>query len=308
MDFPTLCTVFKEWEARVDSIREFEKKESSYYHNGKRVIQLYRELLDFLRSHEPAWRQWMTDYLEKNRKEIFVKWWVTHVDKWVHENHNYNSIQLHPKTQEEWDNIFGDDPATCFELAKRVVMDARTRYDFSHCDDLTIKALHEGKEHSGGWWGCDICDTQEELWKTEMSRRVRQSAHPLLNPDKSKCLHYYWRHKEKLNTLGNWTPPHVWGTINTTRFDSHTCYDFEEYSTYLRLERTKNYSQTGQTPCQAIETLLNISRYNSVATINYYENYETEFNAFVLLWNKLDLFQLSFDLDLARLRQIEDMY
>ena len=42
--------------------------------------------------------------------------------------------------------------------------------------------------------------------------------------------------------------------------------------------------------------------------IRYCEHYKTEYDAFILLWNKLDLLPLSFELDLERLKIIEMMY
>jgi len=51
-----------------------------------------------------------------------------------------------------------------------------------------------------------------------------------------------------------------------------------------------------------------IMKYYGGWEIRFYEHYKTEYEAFILLWNKLDLLPLSFELDLARLKEIEEMY
>lgn len=294
----------------MKDIHEFENKTGHYYHNGKRVIQLFKELAEFLRTHEPAMRQWMMEYLDKNRKEIFVKWWSNHVSEWAKDVRNHNNITLHPNTQQEWDTIFGDDKATCFELAHRVGTEARSRYDFKNCDDLTILAIHEGKEHDGTCWGCDLCDEQTHAWETELVRRITNSCHPLLNPDKGKYLHYGWRHKEKVAMICDQEPPHRWGTVySEERYHRGTmCYTLEEYEAFMRRTRRKKYGETGQTPKQAIEPILYEAVYHGGWGIRYFENYKTEYDAFICLWNTLDLMPLSFELDLRRLQEVEEMY
>lgn len=309
MDFPTLCALLKEWGTRIKDVCEFENITSDYYRNGKRAIQLFRELADFLRMHEPALRIWMTEYLAKNRAEIFVKWWSTHVSEWAKDQMNkFPKKKLHPHTQQEWDRLFAEEPEACFTLAKRVTADAHNRRDITQCDDLTILAIHEGRECDDDAWECYFCDTRDDAWTTELQRRLLHSSHPLLNLEKARFIYLSWRYKDALRALGDWTPPHFWGTVPAENRQEKDCYDLEEYTNYMRKRRAEDYGKTGQTPMQALEPMFFIPRYYGGWSIRYYEHYKTEYDAFILLWNKLDLLPVSLTLDLARLREIEEMY
>jgi len=308
MNFEALCVILKEWEMRTKDIDQF-NKEGPYYHNGKRVIQLYRELAEFLQINEPAMRQWMMEYLDKNRKEVFTTWWTTHVSEWAKDQiQKYPKKKLHPNTQQEWDRIFGNEPVAKFDLAYRVTMDAQAKVDMSKCEDLTLLAYHMGKECDSNGWFCDLCDMPEMWWKEELQRRIANCAHPLLNVKNARFMHYGWRYKTHLEKLGDWIPPHFWGDYRTDGHEEKDCYDLEEYKTVMRTRRAKDYTKTGQTPKQAIDPMFFLMRYYGGWEIRFYEHYKTEYEAFILLWNKLDLLPLSFELDLGRLAEIEIMY
>jgi len=305
MDFPTLCTILKEWETRTKDIYEFNKEGGSYYHNGKRVIQLYRELAEFLTTNEPAMRQWMMEYLDKNRKEVFTTWWTNHVAEWAKDQiQTWSKKKLHPNTKEEWDRIFGDEPVAKFDLAYRVTMDMKAKIDMSKCDDPTLLAYHEGNECDDNGWFCDLCDMPEMWWKEELQRRLANCIHPLLNVQKARFMHVGWRYKKRLEKLGDWEPPHLWGDVYNERREENDCYNLEDYKTCMRTRRAAEYKKTGLTPKQAIDPMFFIMKYYGGWEIRFYEHYKTEYEAFILLWNKLDLLPLSFELDLARLKEI----
>ena len=215
--------------------------------------------------------------------------------------------RLHPNTQQEWDRLFGARREACFDLAKRVTVDAFSIKDVTKCNDLTILAIHEGRECDHNMWECYFCEERESAWKKELQRRLLESSHPLLNPDKAKSIHYRWVYKEDMSLLGDWEPPHVWGTLRAHHED-RDCYNIDEYKDYMCKRRAEEYTKTGQTPMQAIAPILFIPAFYGGWGLWPYKKDNTEFEAFILLWNKLDILPLSLELDLQRLNQIEEMY
>jgi hypothetical protein len=297
-----------EWKNRVGDIWSFRCNFTPHYRNGKRVIQHFRELAEFIKTHEPAMHQWMMTYLEKHRNEIFLKWWSTHVSEWAKDHaQRFPTKKLHPDAKEEWDRIFGNDPATSFASAKRITLDIHNLADVKKCDNPAILAIHEGKECDDDMWDCSKCDTQEHDWKTELQQRLLHSSHPLLNVEKT-YKDSTWKYNDIMNTLGDWAPPHFWGDIYDENYKEIDCYDFEEYIEYMRKIRQKDYGKKGQTPMKAIDTLLSLTCHYGGWDNEYHKNYKTEYEIFILLWNKLDLIPLSMELDLERIRQIEEMY
>ena len=304
MEFSILCETLKEWQTRIADIKEFQNEKGNYYYNVRRVIDHFRELSTFLRTNEPALRTWMMEYLTKHRKEIFVKWWTNHVSEWAQEQvSRFPRKELHPNTQAEWDKVFGKEKDTCFSLAHTVAKEAHTKHDIKFCDDTTIVAIHEDKEHDGNDYFCDLCDEQESLWTGELKRRLKNSAHPLLNPTRGYYFYFHWEDKIE---LGNWSPPKCFGTVYEERGKSHDCYDFEEYkknivSLFLQEKR-------GNTPIQATKHFLDHALFWQGWKISYEHDYKNEYNAFLLLWDCMDRIEPSIELGLPILQEIEEMF
>jgi hypothetical protein len=301
MDLSGICTILKEWETRIEEIRQFEQEGHHLYHNVKHAIGLFRSLASWLREQTPLLRTWMNAYLVKHRPEIFVSWWGTNFSNWAIgtlEQHRYRS--LHPHAQMEWDRMFGSDPATCFSLAHRVAIAAHSKIHFDHCDDITILAIHEGKEHESDGWSCNLCDDQEDVWRTKIIHDLQHCHHPLLNTELRRWLHMSWRWKDRMATLGAWEPPHMYYEI-----DRSTCYDTEQFKTYIRTIREEI---NGTTPCSIMISFVKIVLFYGAWRPLYFNDYKNEYNTFLLLWNCLDLVEATLELDLPRLQQIEEMF
>ena len=300
MDFLTLCTTINEWKTRVLTIQQFEEEGHPMYHNVKHTIGLFRSLASWLREQIPFLRIWMNAYLMNHRAEIFVAWWGANMTDWaVGTVEHYRHHTLHPNAQTEWDRIFGSDPATCFSLAHRVATLAHGKIHYDHCDDLTILAIHEGKPHESDGWSCALCDDQEDLWRKKVLHDLQHCCHPLLNVERRKWLHMSWRWKDRMATLGAWEPPHMYLEIDHT-----TCYDTEQCKEYIRSRRSEI---KGTTPCSTMISFLGIALFNGAWKPFYFSDYKNEYNAFLLLWNCLDLVEATLDLDLPYLQQIEEM-
>lgn len=304
MDFSILCETLGEWKRRFADIHEFENEKGYYYYNVRRVIDGFRDLSVFLRKHEPAFRSWMMEYLEKHRNEIFVKWWTHHVSEWAKEQvSHFPCKQLHPNAQVEWDRVFGKEKSTCFSLAYTVAKEARERRMMRFCDDKTILAIHERKEHTDNGFFCDLCDDQESLWANELIRRMEHSAHPLLNPGRSLHFHRSNHWKEEFD-IGDWAPPKLFGTIYEEGGKSHDCYDFEEYKQHMVTSFLEH--KRGNTPIQAIKYFLSHTVWHGWR-IPYGNDFKHEYNAFLLLWNCIDRIEPTIEMGLPILQEIEEM-
>jgi hypothetical protein len=304
MDFSDICELIEKWKYYEKEISRFENKCDPYHNNVKRVLDLFTELAGFLEINLPRFQTWIMAYLEKHRLQIFVSWWNNHVSTWAESQikNNFPDKHLHPETERIWDSVFGDSAETRFSLAKAVVEKMREQRLFKYCDDLTILAHHEGKPCESNGWYCDMCETQEERWHTELKRRALHSYHPLLNKDRSTYL-CFWT-KQLPEHMALWTPPHAWGTIYTER-ESFPCYDISQYEEYITESRKKTYAKDGQTPIQATKDFLFEALYHGGWRINFYKT--DEYDTFVALWNKLELIPISIRLDMPRIQQIREM-
>lgn len=201
--------ILREWFWRIKQIQDIDDQETVAFGNVSLAMERFQELAAFLQAYLPTLRTWMMDYLDKNRSEIFIRYWATEIHNHALRTH----LILIPHLQQgikEWDSVFGKDPATCYDLADQVAKKTRAIWNVSHCDDPTIMALHEGKEHhtSCEWFGCDHCEDQQRAWEHELMRRLTESSHPLLNHNKRTFLHY--RFKKELDEVvvqQKWEPP-----------------------------------------------------------------------------------------------------
>jgi len=201
--------ILREWFWRIKQIQDIDDQETVAFGNVSLAIERFQELAEFLQAYLPTLRAWMTEYLDKNRSEIFIRYWATEIHNHALRTH----LILTPHLQQgikEWDSVFGKGPASCYDMADQVAKKTRAIWNVSHCDDPTILALHEGKEHkySCEWFGCDYCEDQQCAWEHELMRRLTESSHPLLNPKKQISLAYTFR--EELDSVviqPKWEPP-----------------------------------------------------------------------------------------------------
>jgi hypothetical protein len=310
MEFSEISTILEEWQSRTDDIDNFKNERSPYHNNGLRVLTLFRTLAAFLQEKEPLLRSWMMSYLNNKRVYIFGLWWNRHFTKWavnqVEDTHPEKE-SLHPAIEDQWNTILGTDHEDKVSVAKRMVEYYHTRQDVKDCDDITIKAIHEGRNCISNGWFCDYCETQELLWKSERVRRIKTCHHPLLNEEQCGYLACY--HKEKHPELCSWEPLHVWSRTFLSSRTTKYIYDWNEYKDYLQTSRERCYTKTGQTPRQAIEDFLWETEYHTgILNISYSTKWHKEFDVFCKLWNRLDTISVSLEYDLKRVEEIQAMF
>lgn len=295
-----LENIMKIWHQHITTIKEIDKPNTISYGNVNICIQRFRELADFLQQHVPMMREWMMNYLQEHRKEIFYTFWRNHIHTWLKGHIDRNQRHhLYPQAEQEWDHVFGS--SYPFSLALQRTLDLQAIRSIDKCDDVVIRAIHQDIEHNGGWWGCDYCDEQEMAWNHELQRRMQHSLHPLLSTEwngyQIKGLLLNWKDGD------TWEPLHNWGWIH----HQQPCTDLNEYKQYIKSRLIEFQSSNGLTPIQRIRPLLNyILSHKGWCIQNEYSN--SPYHRFLQLWNTLDLVLYSIQLHLPILIDMEVDY
>jgi len=264
--------IISEWEFRIKQINLFNTPEMLTYGNVNVAIDRYRSFVIFIRHYTPILRKWMNQYLVEHRKHIFIKLCgsrlynelLSPIDSTRH------YVTSHYTTaHSEWDAIFGATPAR-FLIAHDAATALYKKIPIVECDIPSIIAIHEGLDHTTDWWGCDRCDTQKDLWSQELTRRFKESEHPLQNPTYRQ--HMGHTYATELEQLGEWEPPHLWFDIDSYKQSLQT-----EYSTYVKVN--------GQTHFQQMKTLVS----SVVRMCGLPDSKKDPYYRFFQLWNKLDI-------------------
>jgi len=283
-----------EWNFRVRQIKDIDKAETVSYGNVNLAIDRFLALSIFLRSYLPFMREWMMTYLETNRAAIFTRWWREHINKWaVNHIDRFTYITLHPDAT-QWDTAFPETKSVAD--ANSILKEITGIRDISKCDIPKIATMHDGKEHNGDWYGCDLCDTQEYLWKNELCNRIKTADHPLLNmtlPLPESVV------------PSTWEPPHTWS------YEQSQWLTIEAYKEVMQKVRDTVHPKTqsvnrpmyiGKTPIQIIRIVMPLMlQYGGwkLNEINYVS--KDSYILFIQLWNVLDLVSYTTFLDLPTL-------
>jgi hypothetical protein len=281
--------ILTEWEQRVDQIKNFSRQHTISFGNTPLAVQRFRDLSRFLMLHEPRLREWMMDYLAKNRSEIFKSWWGSRIHSWMKDHlERWHARDLPPNAKEEWNRVFGT--TAPFEAAMERADALRATLAISFCDVPEIVAAHEGRDHHYDWDGCVHCEEQEWRWHRILSKRLLDSPHPLLNPALLATL--------KGDVPSDWEPPHEWGYM-----DRGMAYDREAYEEHLKKGRTSAW-KVGNTPFQKMTALIaEVFRGGAWELPHFYQ--KTEYHRFMQLWDRLDLIYSTVEMDLPNMVELE---
>ena len=310
MEFTEVKDILENWTILAEEIDKFcqdhpYKKHNPHMNNARRAIFLFYELMDYLTESLPLLEQWMNEYLAKNKKEIFIRWWGEHVPNWAEDQlQRFSDYGLYPNVQEEWDAVFGENRATCFSLAHSFALELRSKRSMEKCDNPTILAIHEGLDHDGDWYGCDLCDDQEHQWHAELLHRLQTCAHPLLNKNRRTRLLWGWNK----HSLEHWSPPHAWGVIHDTHRSGEMCYQLDVYKATIDNSDTKAIKQ-GYTRIQAIRPFLwdAFGRGKLQPPFKYTKQHDKPYESFVFLWNRLGVLPFCIELFTERMKMIEKL-
>lgn len=297
--YEELCSILEEWNSQIKIIQGFNAPNTFSYGNVNLCVDRFRNLADYLRTHLSTLREWMMTYLKENRKEIFLQFWMTHIQRWMKGHiHNIQRETLHPRAEEEWNRIFGS--IFPFSIALQRVQDLQAILPIEKCDDVVIKNMHKGKSCSNWDYYCDLCEDQEYCWKSELERRIMNSQHPLL----SGVFNHYQK-KDLLSALEEtWEPPHMWGWSH----DNKPIYDLDKYKQDIYFKTLKHQIHTsGLTPIQRLRpyyyTLLNRRGWHIPQL-----SLKNPIDVFFELWNTLDITMYSIQIDLPNIIDLEVEY
>ncbi len=322
MDFNSVRNILLEWKTKSSQLHLRGENEDLNYRNSLLVATKIKDLANFLRSEEQNLRQWMMKYLAENRKKIFLKSNSSLVLHWAKDKvlEIFPKVKLHPEVAAQWDSVFGTNPAKSFSLVQRVVQDHRSRTEnqmqtfkdiASKCDDLTIIARHEGIEcQYMDWIGCELCETQCNIWRKELVRRMTHSQHPLLNSeDKLNHITCYWENgKMKPKEVPeDWIPLHHWCHCYSNHCEYSYCYDYDEFIKYMKKNMGVTFAERGLTPVKACSDILFNVTYCARLEPRWDTNFDDEYSVFDLLWNSLDIISASYDYVIARADELTAM-
>ena len=213
---------FIEWERLVKSIRDFNESSSDYFHNAPYALQKCKDLLEFMKKEAPTLREWCNRYLEENRDELYVKFWLDH--GWNHLNtHNGGTGNLRfPPRQEDlhqeflgvWERIrrlMGEREENDFQFALTKLMDTHRIHDIEFCRIQEILDIHEGKPCDSNGWYCWLCDDMNEIWHRYLLNSLKETKSIFFDKNE-KEIFLHKAIEEKLAPFG-WKPPSTTSSI-----------------------------------------------------------------------------------------------
>ena len=282
--------IISEWEFRIKQIELFNTPEMLSYGNVNVAIDRYRSFVVFIRYYTPILRKWMNQYLVDHRKHIFIKLCGSRLYNELLspiDSTRHYVTDHYTTAHSEWDAIFGETPAR-FSIAHKAALALYNKIPIAECDTPSIREMHEGIDHENSWWGCDLCDMQVYQWKQELTRRFKESEHPLQNPTYRQ--HMQHTYAKELEQLGEWEPPHLWFDIDSYKSSLQT-----EYTTYVKSDTS------GKTHFQQMKTLVS----SVVRMCGLPDSKKDPYYRFFQLWNKLDLISFIIQLHLPDMIELE---
>ena len=160
-----VLTILKEWKRLVNQIHRFENSIHLFHKDNEPVIKDIRETGSYILQHIPLLKAWCANYLEEHRSEIFLRYWLYHVQKHMESKAKlkFSNSSGHEKLREpfliDWAKYF---PMDDFEKALVLVNEVVEKYDIKFCDDEKILSSHNGIPCETNGWFCGYCDDLED--------------------------------------------------------------------------------------------------------------------------------------------------
>jgi len=161
--------ILETWKQLVNKIYVFENSIHLFHKDTGPIIKDIRNAAAYILEHIPVLKAWCANYLEQNRSEIFLRFWLNH----IYEYNKYtitgesmsNNKFLHP-SYKDWFRYF---PSSDFEQADALAKEVGSKRGLENVDE-EIKAIHKDKICGTWWGGCDWCDTIESTWHQKLYR------------------------------------------------------------------------------------------------------------------------------------------
>jgi len=247
-----------EYNDYIKRLESTTKSSSGYMYNVTYILKNVDELFEFIESNKDFVVKWCFDYLDKNRKRI---WLQSGIDKW-------NSFS-DEKIKNYWEPLY-----PLVVSARESIKRYNSLEHFKNCFVDEIKKIHEGKEcEDRDWWDeCNLCEKQDYQWKDILKKEMKLTGNILLDVNKDK-------RKEYIESFP-YDPPKVWEPPKLNYDEKFV--DFN--SPDIDLSGNKTISQEIQDILPRFICRFNIFYYYRT----YYRQSIDEYEIYFRLWNNYD--------------------
>lgn len=303
--------IIEKWLSLQTSIHEFHNPKSIYTHNVIEAIKRIRALGKFIEENEEGMQTWLQEYLQRNREEVFLRYWLETGNEYLlkYLEDKRENGHIHSRIT-EWASMFENAAFPTydgsFDKAKTIVKTIIRRMDPDLCDDEETLAIHKDKQCVSNGWYCDYCEDLEQSWKQKLIQQAKQSNNVFLN----KSLHDNFI-KEVLQSSivhripNPWAFPKIYNGLYA--FFEKPIETKEEMFEKAKKQRSV-YQVQGKTPFQSCTELLSmLSMYCTGWSIQLRAT-DSEWHVFRYMMNKLETLLYVIPLDLAKCKEIEEMF
>lgn len=181
--------VLEEWHKLYKEVEAVSDKKSNVYRNVTEGVQRLRRCGNYILFNLPAIKEWCEDYLSANRKEVWLRFWLSHASEHFLDkvdDTRYGTV-LSPNFAEEWAAVMTGwvDSSGGFDVSiaslKSLMNEMHEKMDVLFCDVPEIRAIHEGLECVSNGWYCDYCDDTEFRWHRYLRTEIKKSRNIFLN-------------------------------------------------------------------------------------------------------------------------------
>ena len=247
-----------EYEDYIRRLESTTKSSSGYMYNLNYIIKNVNELFDLIELNKDFVVKWCFDYLDKNRKRI---WLQSGIDKWK----SVTDEQI--KTY--WEPLY-----PLIVSARESTKRFNNLKDFKNCFIDEIKKIHEGKEcEDQYWWDvCNLCEKQEYEWKRILEKEMKLTGNILLDVNRDKRKEYI--ESFPFDAPEGWEPPRLNYDEKFVKFNSPD----------IDLSGNKTISQ------EILDILPHfLIKFNILGYYWYYNRKSIdEYEIFFRLWNNYD--------------------
>lgn len=247
-----------EYDDYIRRLQSTTKSSSGYMYNLNYILKNVNELFEFIKSNKDFVIKWCFEYLEKNRKTI---WLQSGIDKW-------SEIKDDEIIKTYWEPLY-----PLVVGARESLKKYKSLKPIEKCFVEEIKKIHEGKECEYGfaWFDCDLCEDQKFKWNNLLKTEMKLTGNILLKVNENKIKEYI--EKFPFDAPVGWEPPRLNYEEKFKKFNSPD----------IDLSGNKTISQELQTIIPDFLYKFNLFDYHWK-----YTNTINEYNTFFRLWNNYD--------------------
>jgi hypothetical protein len=291
--------IVDKWSEILDNILQTRLSFNENYNNCVYITSAAEKFLDYAESVIPQLREWIFDYLEKNRQYCWLKYGTDIISKYIANPREY---PLPANVDKTW-SLFFDKPLISadisFENALELDKHFNNKCKMSMCDDVAILGIHEGKECSNNGWYCDYCEDMSYAWEKKVEQERTSSKNIFLNPIlRDKFIQEYM--DTYTSAPADWEPPENYGYCykDNLTYNKYKITSIAEYSRAIREERQR-YLGKGLTPVQYLQHFVQqITNSGTGYSILYSRGTrKSDYEIFLILWTLIDVIYFMIDTD-----------